>query len=80
MQVKVGEYEALSELFKILPRGEEFRALPSETQNIIIKAETAMVKITKRHWADNARMAERVAEKRAINPDYARPEREWRRK
>lgn len=80
MQVKVGEYKALLELFTILPSGKAFMALPSETQNIIIEAEMAMVSITKRHKIDNARMAERVAEKRVNNPDYARPEREWRRK
>jgi len=73
MDVKVDEFEAIKRVFdEVLPKGAEFLALPKRDQYIIDKASVAMVQIFKRHKADNKRTAARIAEKRAINPNYAR--------
>ena len=73
MQVLRNELEAIEKVFNsYLPKGAEFNALTEDAQNAILDASIALVHIRKRWKKANERTAKYVAEKRKINPNFAR--------
>ena len=77
MFIKKSEFEAIaSVLFNqsgdFVPQGAEFENLPKEQQEAIVKADTAIVNILKRHKAQNRKTADYIANKRKQNKNYAR--------
>lgn len=72
MNITNKEFEAIEMALKLLPRGDEFKNLPRETQDTIVRADTTMVNLLQKKKKSNKRTAEYVANKRKENKNYAR--------
>lgn len=72
MNITNKEFEAIEMALKLLPRGDEFKNLPRETQDIIVNADATMVNLVRKKNANNKRTAEYIANKRKENKNYAR--------
>lgn len=72
MQLLVSEFHDIEKALRLLESGEAFKALPIEKQDIIIKADLALISVYRRRKNDNKRMAERVAKRRKIDKNYGR--------
>lgn len=66
------EYNAIKKALELLPHGEEFTKLDKEKQNIIVNADTTMVKLFLKKKANNKKVSKYIAEKRKTNKNYAR--------
>ncbi len=72
MNITNKQFEALTDLYKILPAGDDFRALPIDHQKIISNFDAVLLELTGKKKRDNARTAAYIAEKRKDNKNYAR--------
>ena len=72
MNITNKEFEAIEMALKLLPRGDEFKNLSRETQDIIVNADATMVNLVRKKNANNKRTAEYIANKRKENKNYAR--------
>lgn len=66
------EFEAIKKALELLPHGEEFENLDKESQDIIVNADSTMIRLLKKKKANNKKVAEYIADKRKTNKNYAR--------
>lgn len=72
MYITNADYEALKAAIELLPHNEAFNSLDIEKQNIIIQADTTLIKLAKKKESENKKVAAYIAEKRKSNKNYAR--------
>lgn len=66
------EFNAIKKALELLPHGNIFAGLSKEKQDIIINADTTMVKLLSKKRINNKKTSKYIAEKRKTNKDYAR--------
>lgn len=72
MYLKIDEFRAIDEARKILLTTEIYKQLSKDEQDVIEKADNAMLAVVKRHKSSNKKQAEYVAHKRIKDKDFAR--------
>lgn len=72
MNVTTKDFKALEEALALFPTGDDFASLPAEVQNIIVEADSVLVRLEKKRRASNKRTADYIAEKRRTDKNYAR--------
>lgn len=76
MNMTNDDFKKIEKALMLLPQGEEFKALPKETQDIIVDANVVMVRLLKKKKTNNAKTANYIAEKRKLDKNYARSKKE----
>lgn len=72
MNITNADFSILEQAIMLLPQGEEFEALSTEKQHIIIEADIVLCKLIRKRKEDNKRIAEYIAERRKTDKNYAR--------
>lgn len=72
MNMTNADFNKIEKALNLLPHGEQFLALPEDTQKTIIDAQVVLVRICRKKKASNEKTAKYIAEKRKKNKNYAR--------
>ena len=79
MQVKKDELKALTDFIEhFTPQGTDFYKLTNDEQLLLCHAQIALRTIEKRKAQQNNRTWNAIRKKRVDNPNYGRPQKEYR--